>query len=152
MKKILKTISVILFVAAVFFAAGCAEKAAAPGDETVTPGNEITEKDQVVTKNDSGETISLKNGENFTLILRENPSTGYAWELNLSKGLSVLSDEYIQDPTPEDTTGEHMTGVPGNHSWVIQAEAPGIQQVNSIYKRGSITGTEENYTLTVEVV
>jgi inhibitor of cysteine peptidase len=132
----------VLFISAVVFDIGSAEKIAAP--ENGTRGN-----DQIVTGNDSEKIISLKNGENFTLILRENPSTGYVWEINLSKGLSILNNNFTQDPAPPGTVG-----FPGNHSWVIQAVAPGIQQVNGIYKRlwENTTGMEESFTLTVEVV
>jgi inhibitor of cysteine peptidase len=40
------------------------------------------------------------------------------------------------------------------HQWVIQAIAPGSQQVNGIYRRRweNTTGTEEKFTFTVEVV
>ena len=136
MKKTLKAIALIFVVAAVVFEAGCAQKAATG---------------QVVTGNDSGKTINLKNGENFTLILRENPSTGYLWELNLSKGLSILSNNYTQDPTPP---GVVMVGVPGNHIWLIQAIAPGSQQINGICegRRGDNPDTEEHFTLSVEVI
>lgn len=104
---------------------------------------------QAITEADNGTNISLKNGENFTLQLRGNPSTGYSWELNVSEGLSILSDEYIQDPAPENSTG-----VPGIHSWIIEAVDQGSQQVNGIYKRPweKTTGTEDNFTLNVEVV
>lgn len=97
---------------------------------------------------DSGKTISLKKGENFTVSLREDPSAGYLWELNLSSGLSILDDEYIKGQNPE-----NLTGVPGTHLWVIEATAPGSQKVNGIYKRSweNITGTEEKFTLNVEV-
>jgi len=134
MKKTLKAIALIFVVAAVVLEAGCAQKA--------TTG-------QVVTGNDSGKTISLKNGENFTLILRENPSTGYFWELNQSKGLNILSNYYTQDPAPQD-----KTGVPGNHIWVIQATALGNQQINGICEghRGDNPDIEKHYTLSVEVV
>jgi inhibitor of cysteine peptidase len=102
----------------------------------------------MVTEADNGTTISLKNGENFTLQLRENPSTGYSWQLNLTEGLSILSDNYTQDEAPEG-----MAGVPGTHSWIIEAVDQGSQQVNGIYKRPfeNITGTEDNFTLIVEV-
>jgi len=180
MKKVLKAIAMLLVVAAVVFAAGCAEKTETIGNETqgdseqvppttpetpvetienvtenntaennTTQANETVETGPVVTEADSGKTISLKNGENFTLNFTENPSTGYSWELNLSEGLSILSDEYIEGPNPQ-----HMEGVPGTHSWIIEAIAPGSQQVNGIYKRPweNTTGTEENFTLNVEVV
>ncbi|WP_082089254.1 protease inhibitor I42 family protein [Methanosarcina horonobensis] len=92
--------------------------------------------------------MSIKNGENFTLQLRENPSTGYSWELNVSEGLSILSDNFTQDQV-----SENMTGVPGNHSWIIEAVDQGTQQMNGIYKQAweNATGTEDNFTLTVEV-
>ena len=176
MKKFLKAIALILLITAAVFAAGCAEKPASPGNETVTPGNETvtpgsetvtagnetvtpgsesvtpgsetTEKGQIVNENDSGKTISLKNGESFTLNLRENPSMGYAWELNMSKDLKILSNKYTEDPAPSG-----QAGVPGTRSWIIQSKALGIQQVNGIYKRPweNTTGKEKNFTLTVEV-
>ncbi|MCQ1535874.1 protease inhibitor I42 family protein [Methanosarcina sp. KYL-1] len=147
MSKILKAIAVLLLIAAVLFAAGCTEKTETPGNET--PGNETTETGMVVTEADSGKTVSLKKGENFTLKLRENPSTGASWQLNLSEGLSILDDYYTQDPAPE---GE--VGVPGNHTWIIEAAAPGSQQIDGIYKQSwmNTTGEEETFKLTVEVV
>lgn len=179
MKRILKAITLVLIIAAVVLAAGCSQKTATPGNEnvtpestnvtsvnqtttpgngTVTPGNETLThgigtmgNGQVVTENDSGKIISLKNGENFTLNLKENPTTGYSWQLNLSKGLSILSDEYTEDKFPGEK--EITPGRGGTHSWLIQATVPGNQQVNGIYKRSweNTTGTEENFTLTVEV-
>ncbi|WP_338037435.1 protease inhibitor I42 family protein [Methanosarcina spelaei] len=72
-------------------------------------------KGQVITETDSEKNISLKKGENFTVSLREDPSAVYLWELNLSNGLSILDDEYIEGLNPE-----HLTGVPGTHLWVIE--------------------------------
>jgi len=163
MKKILKIMAMLSIIAAVVFAAGCAEKPEAAENETqeasnitnetvteanITQANETTETGQVVTEADSGTSISLKKGENFTLQLRENPSTGYSWELNVTEGLSVLSDEYTQDEAAED-----KVGVGGTHTWILEAVEPGSQHVNGIYRRSweNTTGTEENFTLTVEV-
>ncbi|AKB48424.1 hypothetical protein MSKOL_2647 [Methanosarcina sp. Kolksee] len=174
MKKVLKAIAMLFVVVAIVFAAGCAGKTGNMGNEdqenetqgnndqlqpvnpeisanvtnNTTEANETIEKGQVVTKADSGKTISLKKGENFTISLREDPSAGYLWKLNLSSGLSILDDEYIEGLNPE-----HLEGVPGTHLWVIEATAPGSQKVNGIYKRTweNITGTEEKFTLNVEV-
>ncbi|HII92603.1 MAG TPA: protease inhibitor I42 family protein [Methanosarcina sp.] len=174
MKKVLKAIAVLFIVAAVVFAAGCTGKTGNTGNETqgnetqgntdqlqpvnpetsanvtdnMTGANKTIAKGQIVTEADNGKTISLKNGENFTVSLREDPSAGYLWELNLSNGLSILDDEYIEGLNPE-----NLTGVPGTHLWVIEATAPGSQKVNGIYRRSweNITGTEEKFTLGVEV-
>ena len=171
MKKILKAIAMLLVVAAVVFAAGCAGKTENTENETrgntgqlepinpeppenmtennTTQANETMETGQVVTEDDSGKTISLKNGENFTLNLTEDATEGYAWELNLSDGLSILDEEYVEHPNPY-----HLEGVPGTHSWLIEAVAPGSQKVTGIYKRSleNTTGIEENFTLNVDVV
>jgi YVTN family beta-propeller protein len=104
---------------------------------------------QVITESDNGKSITLKNEEVFYLNLRENPSTGYSWQLKLSPGLCVLSDNYTQDPAPEG-----YTGVAGTHSWEIKVLAPGSQQIKGIYMASweNITGTEENFTLKINDV
>ncbi|AKB58933.1 protease inhibitor I42 family protein [Methanosarcina barkeri] len=174
MKKVLKAIAMLFIVTAVVFAAGCAGKTGNMGNEAqenetqgntdqlqpvnpeipanvtnnTTEANETIAKGQIVTEADNGKTISLKKGENFTVSLREDPSAGYLWKLNLSSGLRILDDEYIEGLNPE-----NLTGVPGTHLWIIEATAPGSQTVNGIYKRTweNITGTEEKFTLNVEV-
>jgi inhibitor of cysteine peptidase len=158
LEKILKIISMLLVIAAVVFAAGCTDTSEKVtenntaenniAENNTIQANETVEKGQAVTEADNGTSISIKNGENFTLQLRENPSTGYAWELNVTEGLSILSDNYTQDEAPEGDTG-----VSGTHTWIIQAVEQGSQQVNGIYKRSweNTTGTEDNFTLNVEV-
>lgn len=154
MKKMLKILTMLLVIAAVILAAGCADKSENvtennTTENNTTQANETVVTGQVVTEADNGTSISIKNGENFTLQLWENPSTGYSWQLNLSEGLSILDDYHIPDPHPEGSTG-----FGGNHSWIIKATAPGSQQINGIYKQSwmNTTGTEDNFTLTVEVV
>lgn len=175
MKKMIKLIAILSVIAAVVFAAGCAEEPESTENETqadsgqvstVTPetpsvtgetvteanttqGNETMETGQIITEAENGKSISIKNGDIFILQLRENSSTGYSWELNVSEGLDILSDGYMQDEAPGD-----RVGVPGTHSWMIEAVNQGSQQVNGIYKRPweNMTGTEENFTLNVEVV
>ena len=157
MKKILKIISMLFVIAAVVFAAGCTEEAEPAEDVTenntaennTTEVNETAETGLLVTEADNGTSISLKNGENFTLQLWENPSTGYSWQLNLSEGLSILDDYHTPDPHPEGSVG-----FGGTHTWIIEAVNEGSQQINGIYKQSwmNTTGTEDNFTLTVEVV
>ncbi|MGB9929365.1 MAG: protease inhibitor I42 family protein [Methanosarcina sp.] len=163
MKIILKSLALLLVISAVLFAAGCAgeEPAENEEDSDVAPedpetadmaGENETENNitaLVITEAENGTNITLKTGENFTLNLTENPSTGYAWELNVTAGLNITSDNYTQNPAPEG-----MTGVSGVHSWIIEAIKAGDQQVNGIYKRAweNTTGTEQNFSLGVEVV
>ena len=109
-------------------------------------------RQQVVTEAGNGTSISLENEETLYLRLQENPTTGYSWELNLSQGLSLVSDEYYP---PESEEGEEpLVGAGGVHLWEIKADSEGNQQVMAIYKRSweNETGTEDRFTLSVEVV
>lgn len=105
------------------------------------------------TEADNGTTATFGNGTVFYLKLSENPTTGYSWELELSQGLSLLSDEYIQDEPPEGVE-QPLVGAGGAHLWEIKADAKGSQQVKGIYKRSweEETGKEDNFTLNIEVV
>jgi inhibitor of cysteine peptidase len=110
-------------------------------------------KQQVITEADNGTTISLENEETFYLRLEENPSTGYSWQINLSEGLSLLSDKYYSSESSAERQ-QPLVGAGGVHLWEIKANSEGSQQVNGIYKRSweKTTGTEENFTLNVEVI
>lgn len=50
-------------------------------DESILnePNNSLPSSQQVITGDDNGKSIILKNGEIFYLKLREKPSTGYVW-------------------------------------------------------------------------
>jgi inhibitor of cysteine peptidase len=113
--------------------------------------NSIPPRQEVITEANNGTTINLENEETFYLRLKENPTTGYSWQLNLSQGLSLISDEYYP---PESKEGERpLVGAGGVHLWEIKAAAEGSQQVTGIYKQSweNKTGTEDNFTLNVEV-
>jgi inhibitor of cysteine peptidase len=162
MKKMLKALTIFFIFNAIVFAAGCAGKTGNTGNETQGNNDQLepinpkmpenitlSNTTQVVTEADSGKTISLKKGENFTLNLIEDSTDGYLWKLNLSKGLTILDEEYVEHPNPQ-----HLEGVPGTHAWLIEAVAPGSQKVTGIYKKSgeNRTNIEGNFTLNVDVV
>lgn len=114
--------------------------------------NPMPPRQQVVTETGNGTNINLENEETFYLRLQENPSTGYSWELNLSQGLSLVSDKYYP---PESEEGEEpLVGAGGVHLWEIKADSEGNQQVTAVYKRSweNETGEEDKFTLNVEVI
>jgi len=115
--------------------------------------NPIPPTNQVITEVDNGKTINLKDGDIFYLKLQENPSTGYSWELNLSQGLSLLTDKYYSPGSSEEIE-RPIIGTEGIHLWEIKALTEGNQQLKGIYKRSweNVTGEELNFTLNVEVV
>lgn len=114
--------------------------------------NSMPPRQQVITEADNGTGITFENEETFYLRLQENPTTGYSWELNLSEGLSLVSDKYYP---PEPGEGERtIVGAGGVHIWEIKADSEGTQQVTAVYRRSweNETGTEERFKLDIEVV
>src|SRR5208283_786583 len=68
----------------------------------------------VITEDDTGKAIYLKNGDIFYLRLKENPSTGYSWQLSLSRGLSLLMDKYYS-PESSKRDERFVVGAAGFH-------------------------------------
>jgi inhibitor of cysteine peptidase len=50
----------------------------------------------ILTRERSGETIALHKGQQITLSLPENPTTGYRWTFTAS-GIDVADDDYAGD-------------------------------------------------------
>jgi inhibitor of cysteine peptidase len=117
------------------------------------PPSSMPPRQRVVTEADNGKNISLKNGDTFYLRLKENPTTGYSWQLNLSQGLNNVSEKYYP-PEPSKESQQPLVGAGGVHIWEIKVVTEGSQQVKGIYKRPweNTTGTEDSFTLNVEVV
>lgn len=119
--------------------------------------NSMPPRQQVITEIDNRTSINLKTGETFYLRLKENPTTGYMWQLNLSEGLSVVPGEDNGNGTyyPESSREieQPLVGSGGVRLWEIKANSEGSQQVNAIYKRiwENTTGNEDKFTLDVEV-
>ena len=107
---------------------------------------------KVITESGNGKNITLENEETFYLKLQENPTTGYEWELNLSQGLILVSDKY--EPPESEKEERPLVGAGGVHVWEIKADSEGAQKVTAVYRRSweNETGTEERFTLNVEVV
>lgn len=76
--------------------------------------------------------IRLSVGRKETLVLPENPSTGYSWKIDQegSDNLSILSIEDLGHQR-----GAHMPGAPGLRRWVIRARAPGHASLQLVYQR-----------------
>lgn len=76
--------------------------------------------------------IRLAVGHKETLVLPENPSTGYTWKIDQegSDNLSILSIEDLGHQR-----GANMPGAPGLRRWVIRAKAPGHADLQLVYQR-----------------
>lgn len=106
-----------------------------------------TTNGKLLTGKDNGKTVPMTRGDPFALMLHENQATGYAWEMGLGSGLTLLADEYF----PEQPGG--IAGAGGFHEWDVKVTGTGNQTIYGIYKRqGEIsTGNEDAFLLTIPV-
>jgi inhibitor of cysteine peptidase len=97
---------------------------------------------------DNGKVITVSSGDTFTIKLYENPSTGYSWNLTLSNGLQLVSDQYVADEVPADIVGSG-----GNHVWIVKAVTPGSYVISGTYKRPweQVSDGQKTFMLTVNV-
>jgi inhibitor of cysteine peptidase len=130
-----------------------------------------TFNNRVITIADNGTTIFLSQGETFRLMLVEKQSTGYSWQLKLSKGLCVTKEEIIQglsgsglDLIQQNTASSGSipisqssiipaAGNPETHIWTIKLLKCGLQNVEGIYKRPweQTTSKDQTFKLNIKV-
>ena len=79
----------------------------------------------------SGTTIRAKVGDRITVTLRENPTTGYKWEMKLGPGLTLVGDEFV-GPSPSPSP---LMGAGGTHSWVFRVDKAGTLTLTGLYVR-----------------
>ena len=100
----------------------------------------------VVNEDHNNATVKMGLNENLTIILKENPTTGFQWILTTSQGLAVITDNYLPS-TPQ------LTGSGGVHSWDIMPLIAGNHKIKAIYMRSwePETGKETTFSMTVTV-
>jgi inhibitor of cysteine peptidase len=108
---------------------------------------------KIITENDNGKVISIKNGDTFYLRLNASPGAGYLWKPDLSNGLSLLETNYHL-PEHMKQNESHLYGGITVQEFKIKAVMQGNQQVRGIYKKSweKETGKEQKFSLNVEVV
>ena len=98
----------------------------------------------------NGKNATVKLNDTFRVALEGNPTTGYSWNVSVSKGLTLLNPNgtYKQNPAPA-----NMTGVGGVYTWDVKAILNGTQTFSAIYKQPweNTTGNETKFNLTLNV-
>jgi inhibitor of cysteine peptidase len=118
----------LVLLAGMLLAAGCG------GSSTVKAGEKA-----------DGTTVAASVGDVVQLSLAENPTTGYAWKLELSDGLKQQKTDYV----PDDKSGE-LAGSGGVRTWWIEVTAAGDHTVKGVYERSWEPNPEDQtYTLTI---
>ncbi|NLV27587.1 MAG: protease inhibitor I42 family protein [Methanomicrobiales archaeon] len=68
-------------------------------------------------------------GETTEISLKENPTTGYTWNVSVTDGLVIVDDTFIG---PDD---KRVVGAGGTHVWRIKATDVGSQFFSGVYRR-----------------
>lgn len=85
----------------------------------------------VYTAADDGATVAASVGEQFTVSLEENPTTGYEWDMKAGAGLTLVGDEFV-GPSPSPSP---LMGAGGTHSWVFRVDKAGTLTLTGLYVR-----------------
>jgi inhibitor of cysteine peptidase len=80
----------------------------------------------------AAEEIRLARGRIKTIVLPENPSTGYTWKID-EEGSDHLSLLTIVDHGHK--RGASMPGAPGERSWTLRARGTGRAVLQLVYQR-----------------
>jgi len=77
-----------------------------------------------------GAPIQVKAGQNFTIRLQSNPTTGYGWQLSkaLDNKISLVTNAYI----PPDSK---LCGAGGHEVWTFKAIEQGQAEISMKYVR-----------------
>jgi inhibitor of cysteine peptidase len=96
----------------------------------------------------NGTTVRAQPGDNLTISLAENPTTGYSWNVTTTGGLAITKDEYVLS----DASG-NLVGSGGIHTWYLTAGQAATQKFTAIYKRPweQTTGNEMMFVMTFTV-
>jgi len=80
---------------------------------------------------ESAQPVEAKVGDEFTIFLDANPSTGYTWEADFdSELLQLVASEFRQGAAPRG-----MVGVGGEQRFTFRGLKAGTTDVTFTYKR-----------------
>ncbi|SES63742.1 inhibitor of cysteine peptidase [Methanococcoides vulcani] len=135
----------IVAVTMAAFSMGCTEN----GEIDLADEVEIVESGTVFTEDANASEVTMEQNDLIVLKLKENPTTGYSWNLTVPEGLTLVGDDFVIAPEDED-----LVGAGGIHEWKLQAETEGTYEISAIYKRPweNTTGEEDTFSMTVTVL
>lgn len=71
----------------------------------------------------------LKIGQTTQISLKENPTTGYSWNVTVTDGLVIIDDTFVG---PDN---KRLVGAGGTHIWTLKATGVGNQSFSGVYRR-----------------
>ena len=144
---------IILMVAVLLLIPGCfAEEKTATKEKISEPTVQVTMKEPVllknatITANETVSNLSAPIGETILISLKENPTTGYTWNVTNSSGLELIADTYEMEKVKEG-----IVGAGGVHSWILKTTEIGNQTFSGIYKHSWEADSKEDQTYKLDV-
>ena len=117
--KLINTVLVIAF--AILLTTGCAPAATKPASQPATSAGSLE-------VSNPADRITVPLGISFTINVKANPTTGYAWEAGFDQSLLKLVKQY----TPSNTGA---IGAGGIESFEFQGMRAGETEIYLNYKR-----------------
>lgn len=96
-----------------------------------TSGPDAPEENKPLEFEDPGVPLRVQAGEEFSIALVSNPSTGFRWRMTLPKDqetVTFLGSSHV-------VSGEVMPGVPGKEVYKFKAVTPGETKADFVYER-----------------
>jgi inhibitor of cysteine peptidase len=100
----------------------------------------------VVSEEQNGGSVTLEQGQQMTLTLPGNPSTGYQWTVpqEIEANLTLHDSSY--------TPGSDRIGAPGHYTFHFEAQHEGTVNLRMVYARSFETGEANSFDLTIEII
>jgi len=92
----------------------------------------------------NGTTVSMPLNSRFSVILLENPTTGYSWNGTVTNGLLITKATF----TPPQSG---LDGAGGSHTWDVLTIKTGQQKFSGIYKQPWMNATKNDTLFTLGV-
>lgn len=81
------------------------------------------------------QTLQLRVGQQATIELEENPSTGYRWTIDAKAGANASILRIEDRGFSQSAGGQRPLGAPGIHRWSIAATSASSASVTFVYQR-----------------
>ena len=98
------------------------------------------------------QTLQLTVGQEATVELEENPSTGYRWTIDAKAGVNASILRINDRGFSQDTGGKRLLGAPGIHRWSVAATSAGSASITFVYQRSWETTPVRRHQVTVQAV
>lgn len=160
MKKFVAMTCILILCLASILVCGCTQPATQPVTPAATPTATSTPVAttaapqttvippvttmKVYNESASGKTITVPLNGTFAVVLLENPTTGYSWNVTVTSGLVITNNTYIP---PQST----LIGAGGSHEWDVKAIKTGQQKFSGVYKQPWMNTTANDTTFALWV-